>query len=261
MPSFAISTQEDVMLEGVARQVADINQMFSRERLERAAAQDERLRLARELHDGVLQSLTGATLQLEALSRLIDEDPRAAQKRLRDIEGLVMEEQRELRNWIQKLHPAPVAAMASKGDLTEALETLCRRIERYWELQVRLTVSERAPVPRTLGDEIYRLVQEALSNIARHAHAEVGCVDVATFIDHVRIIVADDGYGFPFRGRYDLATLTAEKLGPMSLKERVTSLQGDLVLTSTASGSLVEIILPLHNHRAQPSMKYAARRA
>jgi len=95
-PSFAMSPQEDVMLDGVARQVANINQMFSRERLERAAAQDERLRLARELHDGVLQSLTGATLLLETLSRLIDADPRAAQKRLRDIEGLVIEEQREL---------------------------------------------------------------------------------------------------------------------------------------------------------------------
>lgn len=107
------------MLDGVARQVANINQMFSRERLERAAAQDERLRLARELHDGVLQSLTGATLQLETLSRLIDADPRAAQKRLRDIEGLVIEEQREL-----VTEGLPSKAVAGRFAITEGTAKL-----------------------------------------------------------------------------------------------------------------------------------------
>src|SRR5437868_2516010 len=98
---------DDRMLEGVARQVVtDINHFFSKERLERAAKQDERVRLARELHDGVLQALTGATLQLEALSRLIDENPNAARNRLQVIERLIMEEQQELRTWIQKLKPA-----------------------------------------------------------------------------------------------------------------------------------------------------------
>src|SRR5438552_9011487 len=59
-----------------ARQVtADINHFLPKERLEQAAMQDERLRLARELHDGVLRTLTGALLQLEALSRLMEADP------------------------------------------------------------------------------------------------------------------------------------------------------------------------------------------
>ncbi len=54
-----------------------------------------------------------------------------------------------------------------------------------------------------------------------------------------------DGSGFPFRGRYDLATLTAKQLGPVSLKERVASLRGELLLTSTLSGSKLEMTLPL----------------
>ena len=85
----SLFSQDDRMLEGAGRQVtAEINRFFSKERLE----QDERLRLARELHDGVLQSLAGAALQLEALSRLMEADPKAAQERLRAIESLIAQE-------------------------------------------------------------------------------------------------------------------------------------------------------------------------
>ena len=130
------------MLEGVARQVmADINQFFSKERLERAAMEDERVRLARDLHDGVLQSMAGALLQLEALSRLIDENPQAARKRLQDIGEIIADEQRELRVWIGKLKPTTSPSMASSADLAAALETLCQRGETQWGLRVRLTTS------------------------------------------------------------------------------------------------------------------------
>src|SRR6266487_3308089 len=96
--------QEDRILEGGDRQVmADVNRFFSKERLEQAAMQDERVRLARELHDGVLQSLAGAALQLEAMSRLIEVDPDEARARIKEIEKLIAEEQRELRHWIRKL--------------------------------------------------------------------------------------------------------------------------------------------------------------
>jgi signal transduction histidine kinase len=220
---------------------------------------DERVRLARELHDGVLQSLTVASLQLEALSRLIDDDPKAAPKRLRDIEDLVIEEQRELRTFIQILSPRTPVSMASYAELAAALEKLCRRVESQWGLQVRLNVADQGKVPRTLGDEIYRLVQEALSNVARHAHAGIVRVEVVIFQDRVRIAVADDGRGFPFLGRYDLAELTGRKLGPRSLKDRVASMRGKLVLTSTQSGSLVEIILPLRAWNA-PRTGFALRR-
>ena len=236
------------MLEGSARRVmADINQFFSKERLERAAMEDERVRLARELHDGVLQSLAGSLMNLEALSRLIDEDPKAARKRLHDIGELIADEQRELRIWISKLKPTTRTSMASSVELAMALETLCQRAETQWGLSVRMTTS-RGMIQRGLGDEVYSLVKEALSNVGRHAHAK--CVDVALQItlDRVHITVVDDGVGFPFRGRYDMAILVEKHLGPRSLKERVASLRGELVLHSSLSGSRVEMTLPLHPH-------------
>src|SRR5690242_7714521 len=118
-------------VEGSARSaLAEIKRFFSKERLEDAAKRDERSRLARELHDGILQALTGAALQLEALAQLEGTDPRAASQRLHEIAQLIADEQRTLRTWIQAVNPPSAAAMATSTDLGNALRTLCVRIER-----------------------------------------------------------------------------------------------------------------------------------
>ena len=245
-PPDAISFQDDQVLEGTARQVVtDINHFFSKARLEQAGASDERARLARELHDGVLQSLTGAALQLEALARLMGEGPSEVRRRLREIEMLIIAEQRELRTWIHDLQPSKPTSMASRSDLFEALRKPCEQIQQQWQLNVRLAISERAKLPRPMGDEIYRLVQEGLSNAARHAHAQYASVELDVVNNQALVIIADDGRGFAFRGRFDLSMLTARRLGPDSIKQRVASLHGDLLLSSTSSGSRLEIRLPL----------------
>jgi two-component system sensor histidine kinase UhpB len=93
--------------------------------------------------------------------------------------------------------------------------------------------------------EFYTLVSEAVANAAKHAYAR--SVHVAASVDdsEVRIDVADDGKGFPFRGRYGVPELTKMKQGPATLKERVTSLGGSLIVDSTDQGSRIEIRLPL----------------
>jgi len=237
------SFHDDQVLDGVARQVA-ANLINSNKRVERTATFEERLRLARELHDGVLQSLTGAVLQLEAISRLVDNDPQAARERLRQIQELIGEEQRELRTWIDGMRQAPSASMASHTEVAAALDKLCRRVSR-WGPRVEFSGPDVGSVPRILGDQVYRIVEESLSNIARHAQAQVARVDVKLLPHGVRIVVEDDGCGFAFCGRYDLATLNDRRLGPVSLRERIGSLHGALVLTSTLSGSRLDIALPL----------------
>jgi signal transduction histidine kinase len=244
------------LLEGAGRDVmADMNRFFSKERVERAAMLDERLRLARELHDGVLQSLTGAILHLEALSRLIETDPEAARKRLRAIEDLIAEEQRELRVWVEKQQPSASRSVASGAEIATAMEKLRERVEWQWGLHVDLTVSERGTIPRQLGDDVYRLVQEALTNVGRHARARSARVSIvlSTGSDPVHIIVTDDGCGFPFRGRFDLAELASRRIGPKSLRDRIASLRGELVLTSELSGSRLEISLPVDQRSPGPA--------
>lgn len=236
----------DRVLEGLAREIirhSSADHYLSDRHKAFGSALNERLRLARELHDGLLQSLTGATLQLETALRLIDSDPRAARDQVREAQELILERQRELRAWIDSVRHPRYANTASLVDLAPVLGKLCSRVSR-WGPRVKLDSRDLARIPACVADHVYRIVEESLSNVTRHAHARLARVDVRVSPGLVRIVVSDDGCGFAFRGRYDLATLDARRIGPKSLKERVTSLAGTLVLTSTLSGSTVDIELP-----------------
>ena len=124
-----------------------------------------------------------------------------------------------------------------------------RGIERHWGLRVDLNTQHlEARIPESLTQEIFRIVQEALVNAARHAHASTVQMEIGARDNQVRIIVADDGRGFHFRGRYDHASLAEMKLGPVMLRERIASVGGALSINSTKSGARLEITLPL----AQP---------
>lgn len=236
----------DQLLDGIARQVtADSNRIFARDRSERTTAHDARVRLARELHDGILQSLTAAAMQLRALSQVVDKNPAAASRRIRDIEEMITEEQRELRLWIDTLKPGSAVSMASHTDIAAALDKVCRRVEANSGMRIRFMATAHAPARRILADETYRLVQEGLSNAARHADARTCRVDIDISPARIFLLIADDGCGFPFHGQYDLASLDAGKIGPRSIRERVASLGGQLILTTSASGSSLQIILPM----------------
>jgi signal transduction histidine kinase len=257
---FHRSFPDEEMLERVSLRAASDRHSGSRDRIERNATRNERLRLARELHDGVLQSLTGAALQLEAVKRLLDNDPRTARQVLREIQELIVEEQRELRASIEDMKEATADSMASHDELAAALHKLCGRISR-WGPRVLLRGPDGGAIPRVFGEHVYRLVEESLNNVTRHARATIARVEVNILEERVTIVVEDDGSGFPFRGRYDLAQLNARRQGPVSLKERVASLDGDLVLISATSGSRLEFSLPVPRQSAAPAESTWRRRA
>jgi signal transduction histidine kinase len=241
-------TADDLALgEIVARQVAArMDHFYLMQRLQQAAATEERIRLAHQLHDSVLQSLTGAALQLQTIGPLLEADRQAAHERLALIQRLLAEEQRDLRFFIQELKPAPLGLPGPDSGLAARLHELGERIERHWGLRVDLRV-ERSEVRLSEGllREIYLIVHEALVNAARHAQALTARVRVGVHQDQVRITVADDGRGFRFRGRYDHAALNDLKLGPVTLKERIGALRGGLIIESDESGARLEITLPL----------------
>jgi len=112
---------------------------------------------------------------------------------------------------------------------------------------VEIIVKNPEPrVFRTLAQEIYLLFHESLINAARHAHALTVRAELGVEGSLVRIIVADDGRGFPFRGHYDQAALTKMNVGPATLKERVASLGGSLAIDSSDTGTRLEINLPIN---------------
>jgi signal transduction histidine kinase len=241
-----MTSDELVLGEILARQLAvRMDQLALFERFHQAGLADERVRLARDLHDGVIQALSGAALRLESARQLLDRAPAEAARLIADIQDLLLSEQRELREFVTDLEPGKSGPHARPTGLEERLERLGERIARHWDLRVELRVElGAATISDELARQIYRIVQEALVNASRHGRASRATVEVGLEADWVRVAVADDGSGFPFHGTYDFPTLTVGKLGPVSLKQRIGALGGCLEIASSAAGARLDVKLP-----------------
>jgi len=239
-------TADDLVLgEVVGGHLSEsLDSLLLARRLRQAAATEERVRLSRDLHDGVLQSLTGAALKLETAQRLLDKQPAAARQRLTEIQHLIADEQRNLRFFIRDGTLDPLSVAAGDVRLETRLRLMAQRLEDVWGLRVGIELEELNGVADHLAYDICHLVQEALANAARHAGASAVRVTLAARDGGVDIVVADDGRGFPFQGDFDHETLNARQLGPVMLKERVKSLGGTLAIHSSPSGARLDIRLP-----------------
>jgi signal transduction histidine kinase len=220
------------------------------QRRRETAAAEGRIRLCRDLHDGLLQSLTGAALQLETARRLMEKDPQTARQRIADIQKLIYTEQRDLRSRIRQLKTPHSTLPESKEDLAGRLEELAARIERQWGPRVELDVKlDRNGLPGSVAHEVYFIVHEAMINAARHAKASSIHAEIMGEPNSLRIVVSDNGSGFSFRGRHDQSALARMNLGPVTLRERVASLGGSLAIESGDTGACLEIALPIIEKR------------
>ena len=212
------------------------------EQLQENAAVEERIRLGRDLHDGVLQSFTGIALKLAAIRGWMTRDPELAAKEIEQLQRVLAGEQRELRFFIQDLKPS---SSPQRVNLNERLVDLAARVEREWDLSVDLTVDVPASMPDRFARDVYHIVREALVNAARHGAASSASVRVkAESPDELSLSVVDDGHGFTFSGRYSAADLARAGIGPKTLRERVESLHGSLTLESGPGGAALHIVLP-----------------
>lgn len=198
------------------------------------AAEMERRRWARELHDETLQGLAGLKVLLEtALSRGTAEDVRTA------VAQTVSEIDREigsLRKLITELRPAALDELG----LGPAIESLAERFQAVEGLQVEVdlgTVAARR-LPANLETSVYRVIQEALNNVAKHARAEHAWVRIIESGDGVEISIRDDGIGFE-------AADETTGFGLVGMRERLAMMRGTLRIESEpGAGSTVTATLP-----------------
>jgi PAS domain S-box-containing protein len=214
----------------------------ARRLLELEIAEEERVRLVQDLHDGLLQTLTGAALQLKSVQSLMERDPQGAQTRLSQVRTALASEQRELRFWASEVKPT---LMGVQGELIkEQLTGTLKRIGGTWGVATELSFHAERPLDPMLGQEAYRVVQEAVVNAVKHGEASVVHVDVGERDDALMIRVRDNGRGFPFKGSFSSQELEKQRLGPVLLKHRIAALNGSLAIESTATGSVLEITIP-----------------
>ena len=245
-------TADDVLLgDIVGRLVAGALELQTLvEQLQESAAGEERVHLARELHDGVLQSLTAASLQAQRARQSVTTSPSEAERRLAMVEETILSEQQALRLAIEDLKPGAMKETAATDVIPRIRET-ASRVGRQWDVRVHLNL-QRTPTQASpkIAHELTRMLQEALVNAIRHGGAKEITVTCIMMGSDLALAVSYQGRGFAgFQGRHDLASLNRMKVGPRTLKERVSAVRGSLVIESGDNGARVEIRIPLTGKR------------
>lgn len=249
-PGFSLQdlTVGDVVADLTA---ARLSQAYLVRTMRETAVTTERLRLARDLHDGVLQTLTGAALQLQTARRLMTVDARAAEDRLSQVQRIIAAGQNDLRFFIHQLGPRRGNEAGGAVDLKGRVGELADRVRRQWGVPVSVaTEPEHLKVPDQLVNDVFLLIHEALVNAARHAKASSLQLALLREPQQLSIAVADDGQGFPFQGRFTLEDLARDQRGPRTLRERVTALGGSMVLETGPGGSRVRLVVPMGGEAA-----------
>ena len=240
-PGVRNATSDDLALAHVAGRLvlATLEQFFFVQQARQTASADERLRISRELHDGIVQSLGGVGLQLQAIRA--DVHDAAAGRRIEQVQKVIEHDQRELRAIVRELRPHDPRRGGAL--LRDELARMRERFALEWGLNVGVRIADDVDVPVRLAHELSRIVNESLSNAARHGGASHADVEIAIADDAVDLRVTDNGRGFPFTGRYELADLDGR--GPRTLKERVITLGGSLTIDSSKSGAAIIARVPL----------------
>ena len=209
-------------------------------RLRARAGAMERARVARELHDTAIQSLISIEMQVDVLRRRSNGQPQAAE--LEHIQKLLREEVLNMRELMQSMRPVEIGPH-------QFLDFLAQLVERFRSdtgVDARFVSElEEVTLPSSACRELARVVQEGLVNVRKHSGARSVYVRFGAQNGLWKLVIDDDGRGFPFTGRLTLTELDDLHRGPTVIKERVRAIGGDMVIESSPGhGSRLEITVP-----------------
>lgn len=205
------------------------------------AQEEERKRVAREIHDGPAQSMANVVLRTEVCEKLLEMDLVAAKTELRELRGLVKHSLQDVRRIIFDLRPMALDDLGLIPALSRYLETLKERHEI--EIEIKCT-GERRRLDSIIEVALYRVVQEAVQNTIKHADAKN--IKINLDIDEYRILasIGDNGDGFDVE-EY-LKEPRPDSYGLLGMKERLEILGGQLSIKSEIGlGTEILAILPL----------------
>jgi two-component system NarL family sensor kinase len=214
---------------------------IERARLFAASAQlgalEERNRLAREIHDTLAQGLTGIIMQLETADAFLEaaqlDRGRAA---LQQALALTRSNLEEARRSVLDLRAAPLEGRS----LDQALSALIRDRQTAAKVKITFETSGSRPLPARIEAGLYRIAQEALTNVVRHARARRATVCWLTTPQYTQLMVEDDGVGFA------VTQIPADRHGLIGMQERARLLGGTLqVHSQPGHGTQITITIPL----------------
>lgn len=201
---------------------------------------DERSRIAKEMHDGLSQSLFSASLEIDVARKRRAAHPEELDQRLEHIQTIIVRSISELRRYIYDLRPVSIGKLGLVG----AMDIRVKEIGQAQGLATRVYVEgDPLPLPPSVEACIYRVTQEAVANAAKHAVARHAIVMLKYDTTRVELTVTDDGRGFDVAAARDRAE-REESLGLQSMQDRVQAEGGTLEIKSGDSGTTIKVTLP-----------------
>ncbi len=206
------------------------------EQVQRLAVVDERVRIGKDLHDGIIQGIYAVGLSLEDVPDLMRADPTAAAVRVdRAIDALNLTI-RDIRNFIFGLRPE----LAEQGGLVAGIAALANEFRVNSVIDVELDAADDLPeVGEYRRGELLKIVREAFSNVARHSRATRVSVVIDMADDLLRLVIADNGSGFDVA-----AARGTDHQGLANMRTRAADLGGELRIDSSHVGTRVTVIVP-----------------
>jgi len=203
------------------------------------AASNERQRLARDLHDAVTQSIYSASLISAALPAVWERSPEEGMENLRTLRLLVRAALAELRSLLYELRPASLEA----APLNVLLERLGDSLKGRSNNRLEIEVPADLRLPPDVKLAFYRVAQEALNNVGKHAQSTVAGVTVTQNGDEVRLVIRDDGWGFDPARRRRATDQTEDSFGLGIMRSRAEEIGATLQVDSVPGlGTTVEMI-------------------
>jgi signal transduction histidine kinase len=202
-----------------------------------SAREEERRRVRRDLHDGLGPSLAALVMQLELVTDLLDTDPARVRALVGELKGQTQEAITDIRRLVYELRPPSLDELGLAGAIRENAARLTGGGDGAG-VQLTLHVPEAMPqLPAAVEVAAYRIAQEALTNLVRHARAST-CMVELSLNGGLELLVSDDGCG--------IASVHAAGVGLASMRERAAELGGSCTVErGTAGGTLVRAHLPL----------------
>lgn len=214
-----------------------------------AAVQEERNRLARDLHDSIKQQLFSINISAAAVQARWEHDAAGARAALADVRRSTHEAMVEMQAMLQQLCPAPLATVGLVEALREQVEALGYRTGAEVTSALGPLPDDGRLLPGT-QEALFRIAQEALANVARHARARQVAVRLGTEGDDLLLEVRDDGQGFD-------PTQAASGMGMSNMQERALALGGSLeVASQRGTGTTIRIRVPLAEPAAPTAKEF-----
>ncbi|AEY66378.1 sensor histidine kinase [Clostridium sp. BNL1100] len=207
------------------------------------AQEEERKRVAREIHDGPAQSMSNIVIKAEICERLMDKDIDEARKELQNLKKVMRDSLQEVRKIIYNLRPMALDDLGLLPTLERYVISFREETGIDVQLRSRAINEEIKPV---ISLAVFRIVQESLNNVLKHAQAK----RVSILLEHVNqklnIIIADNGVGFNTEDVKIIEPESTGGFGLFSMKERVALLEGEVdIVSQVGVGTKITIHIPL----------------